>query len=371
MTKDIDEDLIEATIRRIQAQAPADDGVALEPESPPPDASDDLPGDEDPIEATIRRVQAAREAREANVDAPPAVHQMEPTEDPIEAAIRRVQAATKARHPEPAQTREPASPSEPVIDEPLPVPAAERTAPPVEPTDWPGRDERLLGEPATWQDAALRLEAGLQDAQREVRALSLRVEQLSAAFHQVDSVEPSLRPSEGPPLSVVHPHDEQPEEWDDTPQITRLPFGTPPRPAVLRDPSPMTATAELLVEAETPAEPTPSPHVEPVTAPALEPAARHDGRTFEERMPRQYRITVEDKRRGVDLVPLHRALQGLDNVKDMSLLSYSNGVAIVLVESIGAIDPEPLRAAVARAMSRETKIEVHNEQTMVVKVLEE
>jgi hypothetical protein len=88
-------------------------------------------------------------------------------------------------------------------------------------------------------------------------------------------------------------------------------------------------------------------------------------------MPRQYRITVEDKRRGVDLVPLHRAMQGMDNVKDMSLLSYSNGVAIVLVESVGPIDPDSLGGAVAHAMARATKVEVHNEQTMVVKIQEE
>ena len=76
---------------------------------------------------------------------------------------------------------------------------------------------------------------------------------------------------------------------------------------------------------------------------------------LDQRFPRQYRITVEDKRRGVDLVPLHRAIQGMQNVKDMSLLSYSNGVAIVALETIGGIDPDVLGAAVARAMSRETQ----------------
>ena len=83
--------------------------------------------------------------------------------------------------------------------------------------------------------------------------------------------------------------------------------------------------------------------------------------SMDERLPRQYRITVEDKRRGVDLVPLHRAMQGLENVRDMSLLWYNNGVAIVLIETVGALDPETLREAVGRAMARETKMEVHNE----------
>ena len=87
-------------------------------------------------------------------------------------------------------------------------------------------------------------------------------------------------------------------------------------------------------------------------------------------LPRTYRITVEDKRRGVDLVPLHRALRGLDGMRDMSLLSYSNGVAMVALETVGPVSPEALAEAVSRAMAREAIVEVHNEQTMVVKLVE-
>jgi hypothetical protein len=88
-------------------------------------------------------------------------------------------------------------------------------------------------------------------------------------------------------------------------------------------------------------------------------------------LPRSYRITVEDKRRGVDLVPLHRALLGMDGVKDMSLLSYNNGVAMVSLETVADIDAESLGRAVSRAMSRDAQVEVHNENTMVVKLGDE
>ena len=43
----------------------------------------------------------------------------------------------------------------------------------------------------------------------------------------------------------------------------------------------------------------------------------------------------------------------------------------VLVESVGPIDPDALGGAVSHAMARATKVEVHNEQTMVVKIQEE
>jgi hypothetical protein len=88
-------------------------------------------------------------------------------------------------------------------------------------------------------------------------------------------------------------------------------------------------------------------------------------------LPRTYRITVEDKRRGVDLVPLHRAMIGIDGARDMSLLSYNNGVAIVALETVDALDPEHVRSAMARAMQREAKVEVHNENTLVVKLISE
>ncbi len=142
------------------------------------------------------------------------------------------------------------------------------------------------------------------------------------------------------------------DDWDDRPVITRMDTGLPPRPAIVRDAVSTPAAAAA----------------RPVAA------ATNGGATAKrgfELLPRSYRITVEDKRRGVDLVPLHRALLGIAGVSDMSLLSYSNGTAIVALEATVEIKPDALGAAVAHAMAREVKVEVHNEQTMVVKLAED
>ena len=456
MSNDLDEDLIDATIRRIQSQqtgskdgaeprgtASASDSVQETPESEyasasmdriqdtilrvkaqaaamraaeadPPSASFE-PSGEDPIEATIRRVQAQADAARANEDADGfGVAPETEDEDPIEATIRRVQKQALSQNGPEAQESQAADEAreEQLIEatirrvqeqsaeteasvpfatdglaavDPLDVAiqvAESHLAPdrepvraglsaneqPLEETPWPGRDERMLGEPASWEVAAQRLEQGLQDTQREVRSLVSRIEALLPALQQLGSEGPAFSsPSTGPGLKAV-PKPEpavDDDEWDDAPQISRVPFGAPPRPAIFRDPSPQTATAELLVEESEPV----AAESAVIRTPLLR--AVEDQETREARYPRQYRITVEDKRRGVDLVPLHRAMQNIDNVKDMSLLSYNNGVAIVALESIGAVDPEGLRAAVAQAMSRETKIEVHNEQTMVVKIQDE
>lgn len=403
MPKEIDEDLIEATIRRVQARADAE----LSPEQPALMDS----ADEDAIAATIRRVR--EQAARAGASDPEADSQaslvVEPArsidEDAIAATIRRVQeqagqtmspsddgprAESDLLAPEPELEPEAistASGDDPVSETirrvqaqaaarrhsessdfaPAPLPdlddgIAEETSAAdqmpevagrdlIEQTSWPGRDERLLGEPASWEIAAHRLEQGLQDNSRQVKELAARLDALLPVIERFLSGE-----GHTPELTVVSPQaSSAPDDWDDAPAVSPMQFGTPPRPAVLRDPAPHSAAARQLEEV-----PAPAAHLRPVDAGSLD-----------DRLPRQYRITVEDKRRGVDLVPLHRAMQSLQNVRDMSLLSYNNGVAIVLVETVGALDPEALREAVGRAMARDTKIEVHNESTIVVKVQED
>jgi hypothetical protein len=88
-------------------------------------------------------------------------------------------------------------------------------------------------------------------------------------------------------------------------------------------------------------------------------------------LPVSYRVTVEDKRRGVDLVPLHRALLSMAGVRDMALLSYNSGAAIVSLETTGELDADTLAAAVSRAMSRPARAEIHSDHAFVVKLTED
>lgn len=367
-----DIDPIEATIRRVQAQAAAPSAL---PDADVQQLESREDDDDDPIDAAIRRVQEQAAAREDQPDPDPSRDESNPSEDdPIAATIRRVQAQAASRADEsslfaPAPLPPLDDDESDVVEEAIHFaetrsqdedaelrPEARHEEDPLEATSWPGRDERLLGQPATWEIAAQRLELGMQDTNQELRALAARFDALLPALQRfLDADTPAA--GQRAPLTVVPPGHGG-DGWDDGLKVSSMQFGTPPRPPVLRDPSPQTATPAELVE---------EPAV--AAAPRLRTLDR-DG-NLDQRFPRQYRITVEDKRRGVDLVPLHRAIQGMDNVKDMSLLSYSNGVAIVALETIGGINPEKLGEAVARSMSRETKVEVHNEQTMVVKIQED
>ena len=402
MENNVDEDLIEATIRRVAAQkaaleddddsepddtadspaAPAEDHIeetirrveeqlaALAAAAPPADPAP--ADDEDAIEATIRRVAAQKAALEAEADdgapTPEAAPAPEPAvasasiddEDPIEATIRRVQAQKAAREagtedPEPApaegprpRLREFAPPSH---YEPGPPPAdspwSQRLAPAATATP---ETDASQSQPSFDAEALARIERKLDETIRTIVHIAARVDALAA---QAGNTPASI---------AAHREAKQSDDddWDDTPVIPRL-SGMPPRPSVFRDPSPMTATAEHL-QPEIDNRPLPKP---------LPPIHADPPRRGLDLLPRTYRVTVEDKRRGVDLVPLHRALLGMDNVKDMSLLSYNNGVAIVALDTTSDLDPDALGACVSRAMSRDAKVEVHNEHTMVVKLAED
>jgi hypothetical protein len=402
MSRDLDEDLIEATIRRVaeakaakEAEAPDDDEPedslsAGEPGGQTEEARVTMPEpdiDEDAIAATIRRVAEAKAALDARDDAldteePTVISHVSPESEPawealadqdeeqvfaaavdedrIAATIRRIEEQRSVRENDGA-----------LADAPAATADADPDVEPEDVTPSPARWEPILVQPTGASVPGTSIESAVAALQDAVDALNRQVAEIERRIGTIASGSPAA------PVAPAHSaQSDDDDDWDDEPvtPISRLPAG-PPRPAIIRDnPSPMTATAanlepidELDDEDESAYEP---PRVTPLPAVATASAPQEPARGFD-LLPRTYRITVEDKRRSVDLVPLHRALLGMSGVKDMSLLSYANGIAIVSIETTIAIEPDQLCAAVSRAMAREAKVEVHNEQTMVVKLAED
>jgi hypothetical protein len=348
MSNHLDEDLIEATIRRVAEAKAAREASgapdAAEP-APPEEPERDAPApdiDEDRIAETIRRVEAAKAAMMAA-----ATHAEEPAQ----------------HEPGPADEEEPA---------PAPVVAEEELAPHEEVRRSARRAAALLIEPAEQDDdapraieppaaisndavvdALARIESGVQESNAMMRAMIARIESLMPLLEKIGGAPPAP-----PPLFAVRSGTDASAE-----PAPRLSRSAPPpvRPAVFRDlpaDSPPDDPAEPAPE-EIDRRPLPEP---------LPPIHAAESRRGLDLLPRGYRITVEDKRRGVDLVPLHRALLGMDGVRDMSLLSYNNGIAIVSLDTVNDLAPDDLEAAVSRAMARPARVEVHNEHTMVVKL---
>jgi hypothetical protein len=314
--------------------------------------------DEDLIEATIRRVAEAKVARLAGPEPPgdvdaevpepaplPAVAAAAATddvdEDRIAETIRRVAEAKAARSEGPrADARvEPPPSARPKANSVTPAKQA------------PSVDVEKPDTGESWTEAVAGLRRELDDVRGELEALAARFEASLARSTPVQTVNPDGAQSSSD------------DGWDDTPDLPRIPLGERPRPAIVRDAQPEEAAAQAPPQPETVIDTRPLP--KPLPPLHAEPKRGLD------LLPRTYRITVEDKRRGVDLVPLHRALLGMDGVRDMSLLSYSNGVAIVAVDTVDELEPPMLEGAISRAMARGAKVEVHNDTTMVVKLSEE
>jgi hypothetical protein len=334
----VDEDLIEATIRKVAAAKAAREGGESTDE-----ASEEA--DETAVEAAIAHAEAERPDEEPSAEAPPPVPAV-PTsthdEDRIMETIRRVQAEKAARESTPAAVSQ--------------ISAIE----PVNPYDDDDSDEPRHAVAEAWIDEEEKSAppAGLAHIERELAATSRAVAELT---HRVDRILALVERLAGSPAARTAPA-VQDDDWDDAPQLPRAPIGMTPRPPIFRDPSPMTATAELPVADVEPE------RIDTRPIPAPLPPIQMESRRGLDLLPRTYRITVEDKRRGVDLVPLHRALLSMEGVKDMSLLSYNNGVAIVQLDTVQELESEQLGEYVGRAMSRPAKVEVHNENTMVVKL---
>ena len=344
MSRDVNEDLIEATIRRVAAAKAAAESEA---DGPRDDADgselahDGVPG----LHLVPSPNDQPDDPRPATAIARPDVD-----ESRIEATLRRIEAEQSVLAAQAGAAPADGAPAQ------LDAPGADDA----EPVNAVGAVARIGEGP--WGDAVQQLRRELEDTKRDLRALAARFEAMLPAAEVATDAQ--RRPGREPAATASpQPLSLGDDTWDDTPQLPRIPLGAAPRAAILRDPAPQTATAQRLDASEDESPPGAEPR--PMVLLDKEPK-----RAFE-LLPRTYRLTVEDKRRGVDLVPLHRALLGMDGVRDMSLLSYSNGTAIVALETTVELDPDLLAKAVSRAMARDVKVEVHNEQTMVIKLAED
>jgi hypothetical protein len=413
MAKDIDEDLIEATIRRVAESKAAREGSPTETDAASLDAVDGDSNedereddsrledggatagtltahasereqggaravtplaaamsttpdrtDEDEasardriIEATIRRVAESKAAREGAPIEMPVAESIAPE---IEAAKPRIDEPTVPPETEDASFDLDTQDDDELAVIPTPLNAAARgrgfprpatslaaamsttpdyiAADEAAPREWPLVRARPAPAPAA--EPPVLIDA---DVHRQLREITQRLDHITVLIESLagNAREPEIGPA-----------------WAQAQASTRA--ATVTRPAIFRDDGtrpPVHEPQPEIIDTRPIPEPLPPLQVEP--------------RRGFDLLPRSYRITVEDKRRGVDLVPLHRALLGMEGVRDMSLLSYNNGVAIVALETTEELEPDALGDSVSRAMSRGAKVEVHNEHTMVVKLADE
>jgi hypothetical protein len=113
---------------------------------------------------------------------------------------------------------------------------------------------------------------------------------------------------------------------------------------------------------ETPAPEPEEPDVEPTT---VAPHASNDRAPPPDRLdvpasgdsaPYSYTVTVEEMGTRVKLVPLHRSLNRVEGIRQLTLASYTNGVAIVSIDSEIELEGTALEEALTAGMSKTCRI---------------
>jgi len=69
-----------------------------------------------------------------------------------------------------------------------------------------------------------------------------------------------------------------------------------------------------------------------------------------------YTLTVEDVGAKVKLVPLHQSLSQVGGVRELSLKSYANGIALVRIDSEVELEAQVLQEAISAGMNRACRI---------------
>ncbi len=74
-------------------------------------------------------------------------------------------------------------------------------------------------------------------------------------------------------------------------------------------------------------------------------------------LPKSYRMTIEDRDgTPVDLIPIHRALLAFAPADDVSLVSFTNGTAVISMRTTEKLDLEQLSSVISAATSRECEV---------------
>ena len=82
----------------------------------------------------------------------------------------------------------------------------------------------------------------------------------------------------------------------------------------------------------------------------------------------KYTITVEDPGSETPLVPLYRALGRMGRMRDMDLVSYTNGVAVISLQSDEEIVADDLRDAISEALQRGCRVANHESNVFLVRM---
>ncbi len=207
---------------------------------------------------------------------------------------------------------------------------------------------------SAWRESLVSVKRSIDEAVQAVGALRATLLDMAPLWSSLGELERALKDI----------------RWEDAPVAATKLEAAAPAPAAVEEAAVSTEApsleAGLALDAKSPPAGEPSAPKPEVPAQAAETAVGAfsephrplpaEGIEREPPAAHSYTVTVEDPGSETPLVPLYRALGRVGRIRDMELVSYTNGVAVISLQSDEEIAGDDLRQAISEAMERACRV---------------
>jgi hypothetical protein len=201
----------------------------------------------------------------------------------------------------------------------------------------PGSDaERVAAALAAWRQSLESAKRSIDEATTAVGLLNATLRDMAPLWRSLGQLQRALTD-----VDWAQAMDEAAAAAEEA--LAKAP-GLRPSPVAVSQP----AAAPELEEPDTEAAPTISGLGQPLSR--LEVPASDGG------APYSYTVTVEEVGSRVKLVPLHQSLSQVEGVRELSLKSYTNGVAVVSIDSEIELEAPVLEEALSTGMHQACRV---------------
>jgi hypothetical protein len=243
------------------------------------------------------------------------------------------------------------------------------------PTNEPTTErERLAATFTAWRETMLSVKGSVDEATAAVELLRATVREMAPLWRSLGQLEQSLAGIDWAEAMDGASEVEESLAKATSPQPQALPV---PEETAAPEPErrdiPRTEAAEDERAAPEPEE-RDIPRTEaaedaaPVFSGRAGPLARLDLPTLDGGAPYSYTVTVEEVGAKVKLVPLHQSLSQVEGVRELSLKSYTNGVAAISVDSEVELEASALEEAITTGMDKTCRVMSGDGPTFLVRM---
>jgi hypothetical protein len=201
----------------------------------------------------------------------------------------------------------------------------------------PGTDaERMAAALAAWRQSLESAKRSIDEATTAVGLLNATLREMAPLWRSLGQLQRALTD-----VDWAQAMDEATAEAE---EALAKATGLRPSPVAVSQP----AAAPELEEPDTEAAPT-------ISGPDR-PLSRLELPTSDGGAPYSYTVTVEEVGSRVKLIPLHRSLSQVEGVRELSLKSYTNGVAVVSIDSEVELEAPVLEEALSTGMHQVCRV---------------